>query len=168
MDNYICKIASLEEMQEKWNYETSKAVEDKRNWIQWKKENLDNYQKGYILPYYGILNGTIICEATVHLTAKTVQNSHQLVGDNCVYLSAFRTNNEYQGKGYFSKLFHYMLNDLKNRRYEYATLGVESEEEKNKQIYKHYGFIEYIKSDREVYPDGTTVEVEYYRKTLSS
>ena len=166
MNNYICKIASLKEMKEKWDYEISKAVEDKTNWIHWKKENIDNYQKGYILPYYGILNGTIICEATVHLTTKTVQNSNNLVANNCVYLSAFRTNKEYQGKGYFSKLFQYMLNDLKAKGYEYVTLGVEPTELHNKEIYKHYGFTEYIKSANEVYPDGTSVEVEYYRKKL--
>ena len=166
MDNYICKIASIKEMQEKWDYEISNALNDKSNWIKWKKENMDNYENGYIIPYYGILNGTIICEATAHLGAKTVQNSNNLVDDNCVYLSAFRTNKEYQGKGYFSKLFHYMLNDLKNKGYKYVTLGVEPEEEHNKEIYKHYGFTDYIKSDKEVYPDGTTIEVEYYRKKL--
>ena len=167
MDNYICKIASIKEMQEKWDYEISKAVQDKRsNWVKWKKENIDNYEKGYIIPYYGILNEMIICEATAHLEAKTVQNSNNLISDKCVYLSAFRTNNEYQGKGYFSKLFYYMLNDLKNKGYEYVTLGVEPSEEQNKEIYKHYGFIEYIKSGQEVYPDGTIIEVEYYRKKL--
>lgn len=166
MDNYICKIASIKEMQEKWDYEISKSIQDKKNWLTWKKENINNYKKGYIIPYYGILNGIIICEATVHLTTKTVQNSPNLVSDNCVYLSAFRTNNKYQKKGYFSKLFHYMLNDLKSRGYEYATLGVEPSETQNKEIYKHYGFTDYIKSAQEVYPNGTTIEVEYYRKKL--
>ena len=67
MDNYICKIASIEEMQEKWDYEIKGKNQDKSNWIKWKKENLDSYKKGYIIPYYGILNGKIICEATAHL-----------------------------------------------------------------------------------------------------
>ena len=107
MDNYICKIASIKEMQEKWDYEISNALNDKSNWIKWKKENMDNYENGYIIPYYGILNGTIICEATAHLGAKTVQNSNNLVDDNCVYLSAFRTNKEYQGKGYGTGLISF-------------------------------------------------------------
>ncbi len=166
MNHYICKIASKKEMQEKWDYEISNASKDKSNWIKWKKENIDYFEKGYIIPYYGILNGIIICEATAHLSSKTVQNSNSPVSDSCVYLSAFRTNKEYQGKGYFSTLFHYMLSDLKNRGYEYATLGVKPEEEHNKEIYKHYGFTDYIKSGKEVYPDGTTIEVEYYRKKL--
>ena len=166
MDNYICKIASIKEMQEKWDYEIKRKGQDKSNWIKWKKENIDSYKKGCIIPYYGILNGKIICEATVHLEAKTVQNSDNLIGNKCVYLSAFRTNKEYQGKGYFSKLFHFMLDDLKKRGYEYVTLGVEPLEERNKEIYKHYGFTDYIKNGKEIYPNGTIIEVEYYRKKL--
>ena len=35
--NYICKIASTEEMEQKWNYEISQHSE-KENWIVWKSE----------------------------------------------------------------------------------------------------------------------------------
>ena len=59
-----------------------------------------------------------------------------------------------------------MLDDLKKRGYEYVTLGVEPLEERNKEIYKHYGFTDYIKNGKEIYPDGTIIEVEYYRKKL--
>lgn len=166
MERFVCKIASLEEMEEKWNYEIDIAIDNKQNWIIWKEENIKNFVNGYIIPYYGILDKKIICEATVHLTTNTVQNSNGLVANNRVYLSAFRTNMEYQGKGYFSKLFKYMINDLKNKGYEYATLGVEQTEEKNKLIYSHYGFTKYIKNNYEKYPDGTTIKVEYYEKEL--
>lgn len=166
MEDFICKIASLEEMNEKWDYEIENATDDKENWIKWKESNMENFIAGYIIPYYGILKGKIICEATAHLNPVTVQNSESLVSDKRVYLSAFRTNIEYQGKGYFSKLLKYMLNDLKNKGYEYVTLGVEPEEEKNKLIYNHYGFNKHIKNDNEIYPDGTVIEVEYYEKKL--
>ena len=59
MDEYICKIATIEEMEQNWNY-----------------------------------------------------------------LSAFRTRKEYQGKGYFSKLYKFMEDDLKSRGY--TTLVVRS------------------------------------------
>ena len=59
-----------------------------------------------------------------------------------------------------------MENDLKSRGYKLLTLGVEPQEEKNKKIYKHYGFTEHIKNAREVYPDGTTIDVEYYGKKI--
>ena len=48
---------------------------------------------------------------------------------------AFRTIEDYQGKGYFSKLFKYMIDDLKNKGYKRVTLGVEPEETKNKKRY---------------------------------
>ena len=166
MSNYICKIASLEEMNEKWDYEIEIAT-NKENWIIWKMENLDYMQKGKIIPYYGILNGKIISEATANIDSNIVQNSQGLVDNTTVYLSAFRTNKEYQGQGYFSKLFKYMINDLKEKGYKNATVGVEPCEVKNIQIYFKYGFDKFIKADYETYPDGTKTLVLYYAKDLN-
>ena len=118
------------------------------------------------MPYYGILDGQIISEATAILDGTIAQNSAGLVDEKTVYLSAFRTITEYQGKGYFSKLFWFMLDDLKSRGYEKVTLGVEPAEVENKEIYFHYGFTEHIKNGVETYPDGTRIDVEYYGKIL--
>ena len=166
MGNYICKIATIDEMNKKWDYEINITNGNKENWITWKKENIERFQKGLIIPYYGLLNGIIICECTAILDKTITQNSDGLVDEETAYLSAFRTNKEYQRKGYFSKLFKFMIEDLKKRGYKKVTLGVEPEEEKNKVIYKKYGFTEHIKNAKEVYPDGTTIDVEYYGKTL--
>ena len=87
----ICKIPSLEEMNIKWEYEIAQSGKDKENWIVWKKQSIEKYKQGYIIPYYGLLEETIICEATAMLHPKVVQNSAGLVGDHTVYLSAFRT-----------------------------------------------------------------------------
>lgn len=163
---YLCKIASLEEMNRKWDYEIEHNINDARNWIIWKSHFLENFKNDYIIPYYGILDGNIICEATAMLNSEVVQNSEGLVGNGVVYLSAFRTIEEYQGKGYFSKLMKFMLNDLKQRGIVRVTLGVEPAEETNKKIYAHYGFNEYIKSATEIYPDGTVIDVDYYGKNL--
>ncbi len=166
MINYICKIANIHEMNTKWDYEIDNATDDKENWITWKKENIERFQKGLIIPYYGLLDGKIICECTAALSPSVVQNSENLVDEKIAYLTAFRTIPEYQGQGYFSKLFKFMIEDLKNRGYEKVTLGVEPEEEKNKEIYFKYGFNEHIKDSNEVYPDGTEIDVEYYGKSL--
>lgn len=163
---YLCKIASLDEMNRKWDYEIEQHVQDKKSWMTWKQQFLENFQNGKLISYYGILDGTIICEATAMLEPDIVQNSAGLVGDHMVYLSAFRTIESYQGKGYFSKLMRFMLADLKQRGIIKVTLGVEPAEEKNKRIYTHCGFTEYIKSATETYPDATAIAVEYYGKTL--
>ena len=166
MQKYICKIATIEEMNSKWDYEISKATDDKENWIIWKKENIMNYKKGKIIPYYGVIDDEIICEATAALTGDIVQNSDKLVDETTAYLMAFRTNKEYEGKGYFSKLYKFMEDDLKSKGYTLLTLGVEPEETKNKAIYNHYGFAEHIKNAKEVNPDGTEINVEYYGKKI--
>lgn len=167
MDNYVCKIADINDMYTKWNYEIEKAKEDKANWIVWKELHITNFNKGLIIPYYGLLNNKIICECTAAVDKTVIQNSEGLINNETAYLMAFRTNEEYQGKGYFRKLFKYMINDLKNKGYKYVTLGVEPTELKNKEIYTRYGFTDFIKESYEEYPDGTKVLVEYYRKTLN-
>ncbi len=166
MNSYICKIATVDEMKIKWDYEISIATNDKSNWIIWKEKNIKNYENGKIIPYYGILNGQIICEATAALSSDIVQNSDGLVGETTTYLTAFRTNKEYEGKGYFSKLYKYMEEDLKHKGYTLLTLGVEPNEVRNYEIYCHYGFNEFIKTDVEVYPDGTKIDVNYYGKRI--
>ena len=163
---YVCKVASLDEMNRKWDYEIAHAGEDRENWIIWKKSSIEHMLQGKSLPYYGILDGQIISEATAMLDETVVQNGNGLVDGKTAYLSAFRTIEEYQGKGYFSKLFYFMLEDLKGRGYEKVTLGVEPEEVENKQIYAHYGFTEHVKNGVEIYPDGTQIDVEYYGKRL--
>lgn len=164
MKEYICKIASIDEMERKWNYEIKKNKNP--NWKIWKAEAIDRVKKGQSIAYYGILNGKIICEATSMLDKSNVQNSDGLVNDKTVYLCAFRTIDKYQGKGYFSKLFKFMINDLKSKGYERVTLGVEPNETKNLKIYQYLGFNEFIKSAQETYPDGTVIDVDYYGMNL--
>lgn len=163
---YICKIPTIEEMNAKWDYEIAHSGEDRGNWVIWKKENIARFKRGDIIPYYGILGGEIICEATAIVAPSAVQNNEGLVGDSTAYLSAFRTISEYQGEGYFSALFRYMVNDLKARGFTRLTLGVEPGEVTNRQIYAHFGFTEYIKSATETYPDGTVIEVDYFGKDI--
>ena len=59
-----------------------------------------------------------------------------------------------------------MMDDLRKRGFKRVTLGVEPDEQKNREIYSHYGFTQYIKRATEVYPDGTMISVDYYAKNL--
>ena len=164
MKEYICKIATIDEMECKWNNEIKKHKSP--NWKVWKTEAIERVRNGQSIAYYGVLNGKIICEATAMLDERIVQNSDDLVDDKTIYLCAFRTVEKYQSKGYFSKLFNFMMNDLKSRGYEKVTLGVEPIETENLKIYQHLGFNEFIKSAKESYPDGTVIDVDYYGMNL--
>lgn len=162
---YVCKIASPEEMDRKWDYEISRHPGDE-NWVVWKGEAMKGFKAGRSIPYYGILDGTVICEATAVLSSGTPQESKAAIRESSVELCAFRTVKAYRGKGYFSKLMGYMLKDLKRRGLVKATVGVEPDETLNKAIYAHWGFTEYLHTGTETYPDGTVINVEFYGKRL--
>ena len=166
MDNYVCRIASLEEMHARWDYNIAAASKDMENWIIWKSENIDQFIRGLIIPYYGLLDGEVICECTAVISPEALYDPEGLVDDRTAYLSAFRTSEGYRGKGYFSRMFRFMLDDLRSRGYEKVTLGVEPDETENKEIYRHLGFLTHIKDAVDVYPDGTRIDVEYYGKEL--
>ena len=162
--HYLCKIASPDEMQRKWAYEIDRNVSDRGNWILWRETALANFREGKAIPYYGILDGEIICEATAVIDPEPARRSRGLVDEQTAYLEAFRTNEPFMGQGYFSRLFAFMLADLRGRGYRRFTVGVETGDEKNRAIYAHYGFTEHIRTETEQYPDGTVIHVEYYAK----
>ena len=57
-EKFICKIASPEEMDRKWDYEIESNPSDRDNWITWKAEAISGRLSGVSLPYYGILDET--------------------------------------------------------------------------------------------------------------
>ncbi len=165
MKEYVCKIASIEEMNDKWNFEILNN-KDSFNWLMWKNEAISRAKNGKSIVFYGLLNGKPVAEATAVLDKSEVQNGNGLVDEKTAYLCAFRTVKRFQGKGYFSQLFSFMIEILKKKGYEKVTLGVEPEDKANLSIYKKYGFTEYIKSSSEKYPDGTEINVDYYGMKL--
>lgn len=168
MKEYICKIASVDEVITKWNYEIKKQKrKQKKSALELVKNNaVENIKNGQAVIYYGKLNDKIICQATVMFDEDIIQNSDGLVGTQTVYLCNFSTDKKYQGKGYFSKLFKFVIEDLKNKGYTKYTLGVEPKEIKNLQIYRYFGFNTLIKSGQETYPDGTIIDVDYYEMEI--
>lgn len=171
MNDYICKIATLSEMNDKWDYEIKKHPSDNA-WTTWKEIFISGVKQGTRICYYGILNNKIITEGTAILDQKEIQNSNGLIDDTTAYLTAFRTNKEYQGNGYFSKLFKFIIKDLKEKGYNKVTIGVEPCEEKNMKIYFHWGFDQFIKTAYEEYPpkdkysEPEKIIVNYYSKEI--
>ncbi len=162
---YVCRIATEEEMNRKWDYEIGLHA-DQTNWKAWKEEAIESARAGKSIPYYGILDGTVICEATANLDPDFRHADREKTTERAVELCAFRTNQEYRGKGYFSKLMDFMQNDLMQRGYSQAVVGVEPDEKRNREIYHHWGFTEYIGSATETYPDGTVIDVVFFGKQL--
>ena len=129
MNQYICKIATVEEMEKNWSYLIKIHPKD-HAWVIYRQKAIENMISHKTIVYYGILNGEIIAEATAMLDPSVVENPDGLVDEKTVYLSAFRVRKEHREKGYFSQLFQWMENDLIQRGYQ--TLTVRSGAKRNK------------------------------------
>lgn len=165
LENYKCVIASKSQIIEKWDEEIKKHNYSEE-WKIYKEQSLSNMDTRTV--YMGLLDGKIITEATAIISGKDkcIENKDDLVDNGKAYLSAFRTNKEYENQGYFSKLYKFMENDLKKRGFNSLTLGVEPCETRNIQIYLKWGFSKYIKTDYEYYPNGEKILVNYYEKVI--
>lgn len=167
MSNYSFKIATPEEVSKQFDYWISVDPDEKENWVKWKAQEVQNATEGKMIPYYGLLDGEIICEAYARICSEDFKDPEGIVEENNIaYLFAFRVKKKYEGQHYFSKLFDYMINDLKNKGYQKVTLAVETTDERNLSIYKHKGFNELIKVDKDIFPDGQTIEVEYRGRSI--
>lgn len=165
MKAYICRVATKDDVARKWD-DLIKEHPDDVNWKVWKAETISNLSTGKTIPYFGFLDNEIICEAYAAPDHNPAHGSGSMAEEGTVYLSAFRATPQYRGKGYFSELISFMLNDLQQRGYKRAILGVEPEETQNMMMYRHWGFDKKIYSGTCTYPDGTVIEVDYYEKCL--
>ena len=164
--NYKCVVANKDLIIKKWDEEIRKHNNSK-TWIDFKEKSLRNLDTRIV--YMGILNDEIITESTaiISINDLDMQNKDNLVGNNKAYLTAFRTNKEYENQGYFSKLYKFVESDLKSKGFKSLTLGVEPKEIRNIQIYFNWGFTKYIKTGFCKYANGEVAIVNYYEKELN-
>lgn len=66
-------------------------------------------------------------------------------GESRAYLCAFRIKSEYRGKGYGGFLLKEVLEYIKNKGIQIATIGVDETEERNIRMYHRFGFTNKIK-----------------------
>jgi len=169
----ICKIATRDEIIERWD----KLIEDHPwdvSWKGYKDRTLEYFDNKTMIQYFGIEDGKIICECCAHIDKNCtyIKGVDDLITDDMAYLNAFRCDKEYEGKGYFSQLYHFMIDDLKQRGFKKVSLGVEPCEIRNIQIYFHLGFTNYIKTAIDEYlpehegDDTIKVYVNYYYKEI--
>lgn len=148
-ENYICKIATRDELLKRWEY-LIEIHPSNHKWVEFKENTLKHYDEKSTISYFGFLNNEIICEITAYIKESAfigdISEPTELLSDNMAYLAAFRTNKEFEGKGYFSKLYKFVENDLREKGYTELSLGVSPDEIRNMEIYFHLGYRDYIKT----------------------
>lgn len=169
-DNYICKIASLDEIKKKWDYEIE-IHSDNPLYLKAKEEYLKEAKKGTRIVYVGILGNEIICDVTAIIKKEGIlsesRNHDDLVSDKRCFLCAFRTNKEYENKGYFSKLYKFMENDLIKKGFTEFSLSVDTSKKRNMDIYKKWNFTNFIRSEVILTTDYKYITYNYYFKKTS-
>ena len=53
MENFVCKIPTIEEIIRKYDYEINNAKDDRDNWIIWKEEAINRIKNNLMISYYG-------------------------------------------------------------------------------------------------------------------
>jgi GNAT superfamily N-acetyltransferase len=175
MSSVVYKIADRRDMERRWDYLVN-IHPGKSIWTTFRDNALKQFDEGNIVTYMCILDGEPISELSAYMNERPfegdISDPSGLMSDSCIYLAAFRTNREYQGMGYFSKLFSFACDDLRNKGYSELSLGVGPDNIKAMEIYFHFGFTEYIKTLIEYYPssDGTGEPEEdviiFYKKHI--
>ena len=105
-----------DELLKRWEY-LVEIHPGNNKWVEFKENALKHYDEKSTISYLGFLGDEIICEATAYVKNSAfigdISDPSGLLSDNMAYLAAFRTNKEHEGKGYFSKLYKFIENDLK-------------------------------------------------------
>ncbi len=173
MNNYICKIATLEEIISRCDTLIERHPGNKL-WENVKVNTVNGFLNGSKIIYVGILNGEIICDVTAYVKEEAfigdIEHTENLISDERAYLCGGRADKEYEGQGYFSKLYKFMEEDLKSRGYKELSLGVEPKEIRNLSIYKKWGFTNFIKTTIELVDfdkeDSEGSQVDFYYKSI--
>lgn len=147
-NKYICKIATIKEIEERWNEETK---DNNSLYLSVKKIYIEEVQKKNRIVYIGKLNNKIICDATAIIKKEGLKNeaksSDNLINSQRAYLCTFRTDKEYENKGYFSRLYKFMENDLKNRGFKEFTLSVNTNNKRCLNIYHSWNYNHFIRTE---------------------
>ena len=169
---FECKVASIDEMLEKWDYEIKRHPNDER-WLIWKETAISNAKAGNRICFHGVLDSEIIVETTAIVKCEDsgLENKN-FVDEKKAYLEAFRVKKEFEGQGYFSKVYRFMESHLSGLGFKTLILGVEPTEERNRQIYFYLGFTNFLQRKIETYPpkrEGEAPEdiiVDYFSKEI--
>ena len=169
---FKCKVANEKDMLKKWDYEIKRHPNDDR-WLIWKEKAILNAKAGNRICFHGVLDDDIIVETTAIIKKEdSGLENKDLVGENMAYLEAFRVKKEFEGQGYFSKVYRFMEEHLAGLGFKTLVLGVEPTEERNRQIYFYLGFTNFLHRKIETYPpkrEGEAPEdiiVDYYSKEI--
>lgn len=135
------KISDFPSLNQEWAWSNE-------NWQrEAQKKTIRGIQKGDQEFYVVELdNGDLIGE--LHIYWKQ-EDTDEADGKNRAYLSALRIHPEYRGKGLGTKLVKHCLQGITKNGFSEATIGAYEKEQRTQDLYKKWGFTEFVKEKYE-------------------
>lgn len=160
---YTHRIADRESLEKIWQKNIDRHPGDER-WVRWRDEYIAINEKGLGVTFIVFADDDPVGEGTLLFDpgCKAISGKTALAdGRSSVNLNALRIEKEHEGKGLVSAMVKSMENHARNLGYETITIGVDECEARNRAIYEHWGFTNFILEEID---DGELVL--YYGKTL--
>lgn len=161
----ICyRKATSDDLEALWARSISENPGDDR-YIRWRDSFITRNRSQKAATFAVIADSIPVGEVTLDFHASGYGNatsrSKLADGKNTAYVTALRIREEFEGKGYVSKLMQCMEAHAKKLGFSRLTIGVEAAETRNLGIYLHWGYNEFIMAE----PDDGEL-VLFYAKTL--
>lgn len=135
-----------------------------RRYRAWKRAFLQLNRNGTGATFAVLHNGTPVGDGTLLFSPKAdaVRGREWLAnGVQTANINALRIRKPYEGQGHISALLKEMERYAAARGFVRLTIGVEAQKTRNRAIYRHWGYTEFLAEELE---DGEIVL--YYAKTL--
>ena len=119
-------------------------------WPVWRQRFRERIHKGQAITFGVILDWDLVGEGTLEL--ETSKDPRLCNGRDTAYLSALRIRPEFEGQGHISRLVRVMEDHARSLGFTTLTIGVEEWEERNRAIYRHWGYVNLVmREDRVLY-----------------
>ena len=147
-----------------WNKNIENHSSDER-WVRWKSEYI-NYNKQNMAKTFVVVDDEPVGEITILFSpkCKAVYGNLKLCdGKTIANMNAFRINKKYENQGHISKLLKIAEHYAKEKGIKELTIGVEETETRNREIYEHWGYTEFLFSE---FDQDENCLVLYYKKQI--
>ena len=147
-----------------WNKNIKNHASDER-WVRWKSEYI-TYNKENKATTFVVCDKEPIGEITILFSpeCKAVGGNLKLCDNKTIAnMNAFRIEKKYENQGHISKLLKVAEQFAKERGIKELSIGVEENETRNRAIYEHWGYNEFLFSE---FDEDEGCLVLYYKKQI--
>lgn len=150
------KVLDFKKLNHEWAWSPNK---------EWQKIAQNDYVKGIEAgsqEFWVIEMGDdILGELHIYWVKKDKDEAN---GINRAYLSAFRVHPDYRGQGLGTKLMQRVIERIKEKGFNEVTIGAYHHEPKIQELYKKWGFTEFVKECVEETTEGNPKYLLFLRK----